>query len=106
MLPSYTGTRIRIGDVMASSIETMGLSKTFRTKSGEVAAVQDLTFRVARGEVVGLLGPNGAGKTTTMRMLSTLEQPSSGSATVAGHDLVRDAGSVRQAIGLVAQSGG
>ena len=91
---------------MESGIEATGLSKTFRTKGGQVAAVQDLTFRVTRGEVVGLLGPNGAGKTTTMRMLSTLEQPTSGSATVAGHDLLRDARGVRQAIGLVAQSGG
>jgi ABC-2 type transport system ATP-binding protein len=91
---------------MESGIETTALSKTFRTKAGEVTAVQELTLRVARGEVVGLLGPNGAGKTTTMRMLSTLEQPTTGSATVAGHDLLRDARGVRQAIGLVAQAGG
>jgi ABC-2 type transport system ATP-binding protein len=91
---------------MESGIETTDLSKTFRSKAGEVTAVQELTLRVTRGEVVGLLGPNGAGKTTTMRMLSTLEQPTTGSATVAGHDLLRDARGVRQAIGLVAQTGG
>jgi ABC-2 type transport system ATP-binding protein len=87
-------------------IEVTGLSKTFETRAGRVEAVRDVTFRVAAGEVVGLLGPNGAGKTTTMRMLSTLEPPTRGSALVAGHDLLRDPRKVRGAIGLVAQSGG
>ncbi|MFI1993044.1 ATP-binding cassette domain-containing protein [Actinoplanes sp. NPDC020271] len=91
---------------MDAAIETTDLSKTFRSKQGEVTAVRDLTFQVSPGEVVGLLGPNGAGKTTTMRMLSTLERPTSGNAVVAGHDLLRDPHGVRQSIGLVAQSGG
>jgi ABC-2 type transport system ATP-binding protein len=91
---------------MEAAIETTGLSKTFETRAGRAEAVVDVTFQVSPGEVVGLLGPNGAGKTTTMRMLSTLEPPTRGSATVAGHDLLRDARKVRGAIGLVAQSGG
>lgn len=91
---------------MEFTIEALDLGKTFPTKAGSVNAVQGVSFEVASGEVVGLLGPNGAGKTTTMRMLSTLEQPSTGQASVAGHDLRRDPRGVREAIGLVAQSGG
>ncbi|MGK5737875.1 ATP-binding cassette domain-containing protein [Micromonospora sp. URMC 103] len=89
-----------------TAIEAAALAKTFPTKAGPVHAVRDVTFQVAQGEVVGLLGPNGAGKTTTMRMLSTLERPTGGTATVAGHDLRREAHRVREVIGLVAQSGG
>ena len=55
-----------------------------------VHAVQDLSFEVGSGEVFGLLGPNGAGKTTTLRILATLLAPDAGSATVAGHDIVKD----------------
>ncbi|WP_306207145.1 ABC transporter ATP-binding protein [Actinoplanes sp. RD1] len=84
-------------------IEVQGLTKTF---GADVHAVRGVSFRVAAGEFVGLLGPNGAGKTTTMRMLSTLERPTGGAATVAGLDLVRDARGVRKVIGLVAQAGG
>jgi ABC-2 type transport system ATP-binding protein len=91
---------------MESAVEAVGLTKTFATKTGDVEAVRDVSFRIAPGEIVGLLGPNGAGKTTTMRILATLEQPTRGSATVAGHDLLRDARGVRQSIGLVAQNGG
>ncbi|GGK88833.1 ABC transporter ATP-binding protein [Mangrovihabitans endophyticus] len=91
---------------MTPVIAATSLSKSFETKTGTVGAVREVSFRVAPGEVVGLLGPNGAGKTTTMRMLSTLERPTRGSAVVAGHDLLRDAHGVRRSIGLVAQSGG
>jgi ABC-2 type transport system ATP-binding protein len=91
---------------MSTAIETSHLSRTFVSKAGPVEAVRDLSFRVAAGEVVGLIGPNGAGKTTTMRMLSTLDRPTAGTASVAGHDLRRDPRAVRQCIGLVAQSGG
>src|SRR4051794_14097060 len=100
MLPSYTTTRIRIGEAMESAVEAVGLTKTFATKTGDVEAVRDVSFRIAPGEIVGLLGPNGAGKTTTMRILATLEQPTRGSAQVAGHELLRDARGVRQSIGL------
>ncbi|MBV9466022.1 MAG: ATP-binding cassette domain-containing protein, partial [Solirubrobacterales bacterium] len=70
---------------------------------GEVKAVRGVEFEVATGEVFGFLGPNGAGKTTTINMLCTLVKPSAGSATVAGHDVVRERDDVRRNIGLVFQ---
>ncbi len=76
-----------------------GLVKDF----GEVHAVRGVDFEVATGEVFGFLGPNGAGKTTTINMLCTLAKPSSGSATVAGHDVVSERDDVRRNIGLVFQ---
>ncbi|MFG2074374.1 ABC transporter ATP-binding protein [Nonomuraea maritima] len=80
---------------------TAGLSKTFE---GGVQAVQGVDIEVEAGEIVGFLGQNGAGKTTTMRMLTTLLRPTSGTATVAGHDLVAEPREVRRRIGYVAQS--
>jgi ABC-2 type transport system ATP-binding protein len=76
-----------------------GLTKHFE----EVEAVRGVDFEVAPGEVFGFLGPNGAGKTTTINMLCTLATPTSGSATVAGHDVVRERDDVRRNIGLVFQ---
>ncbi|HET9223246.1 MAG TPA: ATP-binding cassette domain-containing protein [Roseiflexaceae bacterium] len=64
-------------------------------------AVEDVSFGIAEGEIFGLLGPNGAGKTTTIRMLCTLLEPTGGSATINGHDIVRQAGLVRQNLGAV-----
>src|SRR5437870_3505065 len=64
-------------------------------------AVADVSFAVPRGTIFGLLGPNGAGKTTTIKMLSTLLIPTGGSATVGGHDVVRDERSVRRLLGVV-----
>ncbi|WP_030218836.1 ABC transporter ATP-binding protein [Streptomyces bikiniensis] len=89
-----------------SLISTSGLFRTFMTESGPVEAVRGIDLTVRSGEVVGLLGPNGAGKTTTLRMLTTLLPPTGGTATVAGHDLVRNPAAVRRRIGYVAQSGG
>lgn len=66
---------------------------------GDVRAVDDVSFTVAPGEVVGLLGPNGAGKTTTLRMLATLIAPDSGTVEVAGHDAVTSPLSVRASLG-------
>ena len=66
-------------------------------------AVDDLSFSVYGGEIFGLLGPNGAGKSTTLRTLITLLHPTSGTATVMGHDTVRDADTVRTLIGYVPQ---
>ncbi|MFB7717951.1 ATP-binding cassette domain-containing protein [Nocardia sp. NPDC056100] len=81
------------------AIETQSLGKTF----GSLTAVDKVDLRVEAGTVFGLLGPNGAGKTTTVRMLATLLRPDSGSATVFGHDVVRDATAVRSMIGLTGQ---
>jgi ABC-2 type transport system ATP-binding protein len=83
----------------APAIEVRSLVKRF----GEVEAVRGVDFEVATGEVFGFLGPNGAGKTTTINMLCTLAKPTSGSATVAGHDVVRERDDVRRNIGLVFQ---
>jgi ABC-2 type transport system ATP-binding protein len=87
-------------------IETQGLTKTFRARKGAVEAVRGVDLRVNEGELFGFLGPNGAGKTTTMRMLATLIQPTSGRATVAGYDLLREPDQVRRQIGYVGQKGG
>jgi ABC-2 type transport system ATP-binding protein len=86
-------------------INARGLARSFKTKSGPIDAVRGIDLDVAEGEIVGLLGPNGAGKTTTLRMLTTLLMPSAGTATVAGHDLVREPREVRRRIGYVAQVG-
>ncbi len=81
------------------SVETDRLGKVF----DNLHAVTDVSFRVSTGEVFGLLGPNGAGKSTTLRILITLLRPSSGSAVVLGHDVVREPDQVRRLIGYVPQ---
>jgi ABC-2 type transport system ATP-binding protein len=81
------------------AISVKSLAKSY----GEVEAVRGVDFDVEPGEVFGFLGPNGAGKTTTINMLCTLAKPTSGSATVAGHDVVRERDDVRRNIGLVFQ---
>jgi ABC-2 type transport system ATP-binding protein len=81
------------------AIAVRHLVKTF----GDVEAVRGVDFEVPPGEVFGFLGPNGAGKTTTINMLCTLVTPTSGSATVAGHDVVTQRDDVRRHIGLVFQ---
>jgi ABC-2 type transport system ATP-binding protein len=91
------------GEVM---IQATDLAKTYKTKRGTVEAVRGVDLTVYSGEIVGFLGPNGAGKTTTLRMLTTLLQPSAGTAVVAGADLRREPVEVRKRIGYVAQSGG
>jgi ABC-2 type transport system ATP-binding protein len=81
------------------AISVRGLAKSF----GEVQAVRGVDFEVSTGEVFGFLGPNGAGKTTTINMLCTLTKPTSGEASVAGHDVVSERDDVRRNIGLVFQ---
>src|ERR1700757_5165964 len=70
---------------------------------GELEAVRGIDLEVRPGETFGFLGPNGAGKSTTISILCTLVKPTSGQATVAGHDVVRERDSVRRNIGLVFQ---
>jgi ABC-2 type transport system ATP-binding protein len=86
-----------------NAIVAEGLVKTYKSRSGEVRALDGLDLTVAEGSVLGLLGPNGAGKTTTVRILATLLRPDGGSATVAGFDVVRQADQVRSVIGLSGQ---
>jgi ABC-2 type transport system ATP-binding protein len=83
-------------------IETQDLTKHFK----DVRAVDGINLTVAAGELVALLGPNGAGKSTTLRMLTTLIPPTSGSARVAGFDVVRQQRQVRQRIGYIGQGNG
>ncbi len=87
-------------------IESKGLRRVYKTRAGEVEAVRGVDFVVATGEIVGFLGPNGAGKTTTLQMLTTLLEPTDGTATVGGVDLATDPVGVRKRIGYVAQGGG
>ena len=81
-------------------IEVQSLSKRYPTR----LAVDDVTFSVKQGEIVGFLGPNGAGKTTTMRVLTGFLPPTSGSARVAGHDIVSESAQARGAIGYLPES--
>ncbi|MFI5936864.1 ATP-binding cassette domain-containing protein [Actinoplanes sp. NPDC051494] len=83
-------------------LETHELSKHFK----DVRAVQGIDLTVGDGELVALLGPNGAGKSTTLRMLTTLIPPTSGTARVAGFDVVRQQREVRQRIGYIGQGNG
>jgi ABC-2 type transport system ATP-binding protein len=80
-------------------IHTENLTKKF----GEFVAVNEVTLTVAAGEILALLGPNGAGKTTTVRMLASILKPTSGNATVAGYDVVREARDVRSNVGLLTE---
>ncbi len=84
-----------------TAISVQGLTKVFRTRKGEVRAVDGVSFTVKEGEIFGLLGPNGAGKTTTLRMLATLLAPTAGRAEVMGYDLTAAPQQVRARIGFL-----
>lgn len=89
------------------AVEVVDLVRTYRTGKGwrpsgpEVTALQGLSLVIPQGEVHGLLGPNGAGKTTLCRVLSTSLLPTSGAASVLGHDVVTETNTVRPLIGIV-----
>jgi ABC-2 type transport system ATP-binding protein len=93
--PTHTLDRMN-----SPAIEADRLVKHF----GATVAVDGVSFSVPQGSVLGLLGPNGAGKTTTVRMMTTLTRPTSGTARVNGHDVVRDADAVRRSMGLTGQA--
>jgi oleandomycin transport system ATP-binding protein len=84
---------------MTNAIEAHGLTKRF----GKTQALAGIDLEVGEGRVLGVLGPNGAGKTTAVRILATLLRPDSGTARVAGHDVLKDPAAVRRAIGLTGQ---
>src|SRR6476659_6107764 len=77
-----------------------------KTYGKDTRALAGMTFSVPEGQVFGLLGPNGAGKSTTVRILVTLSTADGGTASVAGHDVRREAVAVRRAIGYVPQASG
>ncbi len=81
-------------------IEVEHLSKTY----GSARAVQDVSFRVGKGEILGFLGPNGAGKTTTMRILTCYMAPTAGTARIAGHDILDESLEVRRNIGYLPEN--
>ena len=83
-----------------NAVEVRDLAKTYRNG---VEALRGISFEARGGSVFGLLGPNGAGKTTAVRILCTLSSPTSGSARVAGNDVVRERRRVQENIGYVAQ---
>jgi ABC-2 type transport system ATP-binding protein len=84
----------------AAMIEVRNLTKRYAGRT----ALADISFSVARGEIVGLLGPNGAGKSTTMRILSGFMPATSGTARVAGHDVFHDSKEVRRRIGYMPEN--
>src|SRR5476651_747809 len=79
-----TGSRIRLGK---TSMEEMIAIRNLTKRFGAITAVDDVSFSVGRGEVLGFLGPNGAGKSTTMKMVAGFLAPSAGSAAVCGFDV-------------------
>src|SRR3569623_754976 len=95
---SLVGTFNR-SDSAALAIEARGLTKSF----GRTRALRGVDLAVPAATVYGFVGPNGAGKTTTIRILATLTRPDEGTATVLGHDVVREPAAVRRRISLTSQ---
>ena len=91
------------GNRAEPAIIAEGLTKIYKSRSGEVRALDGLDLQVDEGTVLALLGPNGAGKTTTVRILATLLRPDAGRASVLGYDVVDDAQRLRRKIGLSGQ---
>ena len=75
-----------------------------RRRFGPILAVDDISFEVGKGEVLGFLGPNGAGKSTAMKMLACFIPPDGGTATICGHDILRDPIKVRRSLGYLAEN--
>jgi ABC-2 type transport system ATP-binding protein len=85
------------------AIKTEGLQRRYETKGrgSDIVALDDMSLEIEEGEVRGLLGPNGAGKTTLVKILSTVLLPTAGSASMLGHDVVKETAAVRRLIGIV-----
>jgi ABC-2 type transport system ATP-binding protein len=90
---------------MKVAVSTEKLSKYYG-KGGEIKALDGLDLEVYEGETFGLLGPNGAGKTTTVRLLNCIIKPTSGTATVKGHDILKEGTEVKRVTGMLAESPG
>ncbi|MDO3647361.1 ATP-binding cassette domain-containing protein [Nocardia mangyaensis] len=101
-MPSSISVDSPVGGV-ASRDEPAVLVSDVHKSFGDVQALQGISFRAERASVLGILGPNGAGKTTTVKILSTLLRPDSGTAIVAGHNVVSDGAGVRRAIMMTGQ---
>ena len=82
----------------------MIIVKKLRRTFGPIVAVDDISFEVEKGQVLGFLGPNGAGKSTAMKMLACFLSPDSGTATVCGYDIIRDPIAVKKTIGYLAEN--
>jgi ABC-2 type transport system ATP-binding protein len=87
---------------LSYAVEAKNLGKKF----GNIEALNNVTFNIKHGEIYGLIGPNGAGKTTTLRIVSTLINPTSGSATVFGEDVVKQSSQVRKIISYLPEEAG
>src|SRR5713101_5006150 len=86
---------------MSAPVVVSNLAKTFYDEGrGQIKAVDSISFECHEGQIFGLLGANGAGKTTTLRMLSTILAPTSGTASIMGHDVVKEPESVRKSLGF------
>ncbi|MEO0652801.1 MAG: ATP-binding cassette domain-containing protein, partial [Planctomycetota bacterium] len=91
----------------AAAVQTRALSKVYAdAKRGEIRALDALDLTCRYGEIYGLLGPNGAGKSTTLRILATMLAPTSGTATIVGHDVSSNALAVRRSIGFLSATTG
>src|SRR4030088_2730469 len=80
-------------------IEADGLTKRF----GNFAAVDHVSFKVAKGSIFGFLGPNGSGKSTVIRMLCGILEPTEGTARIGGHDIIREGEEIKEMIGYMSQ---
>jgi len=96
---------LRVDPSGDAPVVVCNLTKTFLDESrGTIRAVDGVSFQCRESEVFGLLGANGAGKTTTLRMISTIITPTSGTAKILGHDIVKDPSSVRRSMGFYSAS--
>jgi ABC-2 type transport system ATP-binding protein len=88
---------------MEIAIEARQLSKCYRSKNGDIMAVDSLDLKIPHGQLHGLIGPDGAGKTTTLRILASVVEPTNGEALVAGYDVMKEPEDVRRQIGYMPQ---